>query len=302
MRHLLCLCVLIACEQPVAKSVTATGAESSTEVADGPMGGEADLTNSLPPILILTLDTTRADHLGHYGYFRDTTPNLDILASKSLVFDDAIAPMATIALSFESHDGFAAVGHGTLANVLHGGTRFVPGPNVQTFAQLARQAGYQTGAFVGAIPLEHGTGVERGFNGYDYPKPSDGFRPGNETVQRAIQWLEQIDKEEPWLLWVHLFDPHNPYVVHEYRFGGDEAVQSKWIAERQIADRSFRPTGEVVHTIPATDAYDSGAFMDAQIGTVMLSITKMGEHPAILVVGDHGEGLGQHGQPGHGRV
>ena len=106
------------------------------------------------------------------------------------------------------------------------------------------------------------------------------------------------------MLWVHLFDPHNPYVVHEnYRFGGDEAVQSKWIAERQIADRSFRPTGEVVHTIPATDAYDSEiAFMDAQIGTLMLSITKMGEHPAILVVGDHGEGLGQHGQPGHGRV
>ena len=305
MRHLLWFCVLIACEQPAPISVTVSGAEPESELAEGPIGVEAGSVESLPPILILTLDTTRADHLGLYGYFRDTSPDLDILASQSLVFDDAIAPMATTLPSHLSlMTGLQPLEHGTLANVLHGGTRFVPGPNVQTFAQLARDAGYQTGAFVSAIPLEHGTGVERGFNGYDYPKPSDGFRPGNETVHRAIQWLERIEKDKPWLLWVHLFDPHNPYVVHEnYRFGGDEDVQSQWIAERQISAQSVRPTGEVVHTIPATDAYDSEiAFMDAQIGSLMLAITKMGEHPAILVVGDHGEGLGQHGQPGHGRV
>ena len=305
MRHLLWFCVLIACEQSTPLSVTVDANDHSANVAAGSVEDQEISTESLPPILILTLDTTRADHLGFYGYFRDTSPNLDILASKSMVFDDAIAPMATTLPSHLSlMTGLQPLEHGTLANVLHGGTRFVPGPNVQTFAQLARDLGYQTGAFVSAIPLEHGTGVERGFNGYDYPKPSEGFRPGNETVHRAIQWLERIDKDEPWLLWVHLFDPHNPYVVHEnYRFGGDEAVQSKWIAERQISARSFRPTGEAVETIPATDAYDSEiAFMDAQIGALMLTITKMGEHPAILVVGDHGEGLGQHGQPGHGRV
>ena len=64
-------------------------------MAEGPIDVEAGSVESLPPILILTLDTTRADHLGLYGYFRDTSPNLDILASQSLVFDDAIAPMAT---------------------------------------------------------------------------------------------------------------------------------------------------------------------------------------------------------------
>jgi arylsulfatase A-like enzyme len=266
----------------------------------------------MPPILLLTLDTTRADHLGLYGYFRDTSPNLDHLATISRVFDDAIAPMATtLPTHLSLMTGLTPLEHGTTANIMHGGTRFVPGEQVQTIAQVLAAAGYQTAAFVSAAPLEAGTGVDRGFAEFDAPEGIE--RAGDKTVNRAVQWLHRVDLSRPWFLWVHLYDPHNPYWPMEpwkSQFVGD-GDQSSWLTERQFPESSVRPgkpepgkvAGEVVDTVPANDRYDGEiAFMDAQIGRLMLEVARTRVKPVILVVGDHGEGLGQHDQPGHGRV
>ena len=256
------------------------------------------------PVLILTLDTTRADHLGLYGYFRDTSPNLDHLASMSLVFDDAIAPMATtLPTHLTLMTGLTPHEHGTTANIIHGGTRFVPSERVQTFAQLVKSSGYQTAGFVSATPLEAGTGVDRGFTTYDGPTGIE--RQADQTIEAAMAWLETADMSKPWLLWVHLYDPHNPYAAPEpwtKQFVG-QGDQAPWLAEREFSEKSSRPTGQEVETVSANDMYDGEIrFMDGQIGRLMVAIAKKRVKPIILVVGDHGEGLGQHGQPGHGRI
>jgi choline-sulfatase len=311
----LLLTSVLACQaaDPVQEAPPTQEPELVSDPSPGPVAPPPTTSeSSLPPILLLTLDTTRADHLGFYGYFRDTSPNLDHLASMSLVFDDAIAPMATtLPTHLSLMTGLTPLEHGTTANIMHGGTRFVPGAQVQTIAQVLAAAGYQTAAFVSATPLESGTGVERGFADFNDPEGTE--RAGDKTVNRAIQWLHRVDLSRPWFLWVHLYDPHNPYWPMEpwkTQFVG-QGDQASWLAERQFPESSVRPgepgpgsvAGQVVETVPANDRYDGEiAFMDAQIGRLMLEIARTRVKPVILVLGDHGEGLGQHDQPGHGRV
>jgi arylsulfatase A-like enzyme len=309
-----CLLVLfmLACQaespEPVAKPNEQNSAVSVTPQIPEPVPG----TPGQPPIVLITLDTTRADHLGAYGYFRDTSPTLDRLAKISLVFDDAIAPMATtLPTHLSLMTGLNPLEHGTTANVMHGGTRFVPSDGVQTFAQLLQSAGYQTAGFVSAAPLKRGTGIDRGFGSFDQPQGTE--RSADQTVGKAQRWLQEIDLSRPWFLWIHLYDPHNPYApIEPYRsrFVGD-GDQAAWLDERGFSESSVRPgkpepgrtAGEVVQTVPANDRYDGEiAFMDAQLAMLFAQIQSTRSKPVILVVGDHGEGLGQHDQPGHGRV
>ena len=125
------------------------------------------------------------------------------------------------------------------------------------------------------------------------------------AIDAALGWLEKADMDKPWLLWVHLYDPHNPYAAPgEWRdhFVG-RGDQASWLAERKFSDQSSRPTGHVVETVLANDRYDGEIrFMDGQIGRLMFEVARRRVSPIIMVVGDHGEGLGQHAQPGHGRI
>src|SRR5262249_36970990 len=144
-----------------------------------------------PNVLILTLDTTRADHLRSFGYLRRTTPNLDRLARRSFVFPNAWAPMATTLPSHTSLlTGAWPLEHGVLATIGHGGRRTLPTDALVPVPERFRRAGWQTAAFVSATPLAEGTGIERGFEKFDHA-PDKLVRKAWGTTDAACGWLRR---------------------------------------------------------------------------------------------------------------
>ena len=257
----------------------------------------------LANLLVVTLDTTRADHVGAWGYFRDTTPVLDALAQDSIVFEAAIAPMATTLPSHVSLFTATAPGeHGVLANETQGGQRFVPAPGLRPLAAIAAGLGYDTAAFVSAAPLKRESGIEAGFATFDEPDGKN--RLGGDTVDAAVRWLARA--RVPFLLWVHLYDAHWPYDVppsHEGRYQTDADLERE-IALRRIPDSALRPLVGTVDDARATiNAYDAALrYQDEQLGRLLVALREAGRwnDTAVLVIGDHGEGLCQHGEAGHG--
>ncbi len=235
-------------------------------------------SGAAPPasLLLVTLDTVRADRLGSYGYAAAETPWLDRLAREGVRFEQASAP---VPLTLPSHasllSGLLPPHHGLRNN---GAGVFPEG--TATLATLLSGAGYRTGAFVGAFVLDRRFGLGRGFEVYDDEIPRDpaagvvleAERPGREVVDRALAWLGQ--DQRPFFLWVHLYDAHAPY-----------APPSPW-RERHPG----RPyDGEI-------------SSVDEQVGRLLQELEKRGlaGRTAVAVVADHGEGLGDHGELTHG--
>lgn len=230
-----------------------------------------------PNLVLFTLDTVRADHLGCYGDRQAITPTLDRLAAEGLRFADA---SSTVPLTLPSHTslltGLLPLHHGLRINGA-GALR----PGTATLATLLAAAGYRTGAFVGAYVLDHRFGLKAGFEVYDDEierDPNAGFsleaeRPGREVVDRALAWLA-TDDARPFFLWVHLYDAHAPYTP-----------PPAWAARHP-----GRPyDGEISE-------------VDEQVGRVLEALRKRGidGQTAVAVAADHGEGLGDHGELTHG--
>ena len=232
-----------------------------------------------PNLLLVTLDTVRADRLGSYGYGAAETPWLDRLARDGVRFAQA---SATVPLTLPSHSsilsGLLPPHHGLRNNGL--GT-FPDGP--ATLATLLGGEGYRTGAFIGAFVLDHRFGLARGFEVYDDEIPRDpgggtvleAERPGREVVDRALAWLgADTSASRPFFLWVHLYDAHAPYTPPS----------------------PFRERH-------AGEPYDGEiAAVDEQVGRLLQELERRGlaGRTVVAVAGDHGEGLGEHGEPTHG--
>ncbi len=229
-------------------------------------------------LVVITLDTIRADRLPAYGGRTLRTPAIDALAARGVLFERAVAP---VPLTLPSHttvfSGMYPLTHGVRDN----GSQMVP-RDVPLLADLARSAGYRTGAFVGAFVLDGRWGLNRGFETYfddfDLHQPDlvsigDIRRPANEVIDRAIEWLRQ-DREKPLLLWAHLYDPHAPY----------------------------DPPSPYREQYPSDPYLAEIAFADAQIGRLLDAIDEAGlrDRTAIVLAGDHGESFGEHGESGHG--
>ena len=233
-------------------------------------------------VLLITLDTTRADHLGAYGDKDAATPNLDALARDGILFEECITPTA---YTFPSHSsimtGLYPPAHGVRVN---GETAL--SDSQTTLAERLVAKGYRTGAFVGAFVLDGRWGLSQGFQNYD-----DKFRigkdqrldlarvqrPANEVVDAALQWLNH-DQSKPFFTWVHLYDPHFPYEP-------PEPFRSRFA--------SRGPAG----------LYDGEiSFVDSQVGRLLtwLEQSKRKDNTIVVIVGDHGEGLGEHGEGEHG--
>ncbi|MCH7700077.1 MAG: sulfatase [Planctomycetes bacterium] len=259
-------------------------------------------TVELPNIVLITIDTLRADHLGCYGYFRDTSPTIDALAAESVFFERCIVPMATTLPTHASiFTGTYPLEHGILANYKHGGFQFVPSPKLASLAQFASRAGYQTAAFVSATPVKRGTGMEAGFDTFD--EPSHAQRKAGKTTEAVLAWLKERE-QKPFLLWVHYFDPHGPYAPpppYDTRYSTDEQLES-YLARARFADRSRRPGGKNVVTRPAINGYDGEIrYTDDQLAKLFGALKGQGlwDDSIVVLIGDHGEGLGQHNVPGH---
>ncbi len=248
-------------------------------------------------IVVLTLDTTRADHLGCYGYFRDTSPNIDALANQSLRFERCLAPMAnTLPAHASLFTGLQPLEHGALT-ILGGSGQPLTRSDLPLLAVAARQAGYRTAAFVSAAPVKRGTGLERGFDHWREPDALE--RPASETTEEVLDWLE-AKPPAPFLLWVHYFDPHQPLEPPE-SFGDwtdDDAELAAFMRARNIPEQDWTTRdGPVLGTGAMLDRYDGEIrFMDHQIGRLLAALQARPDwnDTAMVLVGDHGEGLGQH--------
>ena len=250
-----------------------------------------------PSILLVTLDTTRADRLGAYGSSAGLTPNLDRLAARGTVFEAAIAQAAVTPVSHASIlTGLEPYSHGL--RVLHGHEHNRLAPERTTLAEILRGEGYATAAVVSAFPAGSYFGLAQGFAVFDedFAVASGDEAPGSPvsdrgavntglhqrradlTTDRALAWLEGT--AGPWFLWVHYFDPHDPLVLPpEDLLAGlpDPATDERGYL-RAVYDREVR-------------------FMDGEIGRLLAAV---GEETIVAVVADHGEGLGDHGWWTHG--
>jgi arylsulfatase A-like enzyme len=249
-------------------------------------------------VLLITLDTTRADHLGCYGYTRKTSPNLDALAADSVRFDLAIATSAVTPMSHASIlTGLNPDRHGV--RVFYGPTGHFLTQAHPTLATILKSHGWQTGAFVSAYPASERFGLHWGFDTFAsevapavmtqdqaLPLPKDGYwvaertasaqRRADATIDQTVQWLKTCRR--PFCLWVHLFDPHDVSLV-----------PPKEIMDRFGASPHARD--------PYKAAYDPEIFfMDMQIGRLLEYLKSCGEYDktVIVAVADHGQGLGDH--------
>jgi choline-sulfatase len=233
-----------------------------------------------PHVLLVTIDTLRADHLGCYGDKGAETPVLDGLAAGGTRFAVAVAH---VPLTTPSHasilTGLTPLRHGIRDN---GGFALPEG--IPTLATLLHGAGYRTAAFVSGFPLDRRFGLGRGFDTYDdrLPYGDDPRRAAyverraDATTEAALHWLAGVatDQAPPWLLWVHYFDPHAPY----------------------------EPPGELAARF-AQRPYDGEiAFVDRQLGRLLRGLEEKGlaARTLVLVTSDHGESLGEHGEETHG--
>jgi len=221
-------------------------------------------------VVLITLDTLRADVLGCYGG-GVPTPNIDRLARESVLFEQATA---TVPLTLPSHSsiltGLLPARHGVRDN---GG--FFLEPSFTTLAERFQAAGYATGAFVGSWVLERRWGLAQGFDRYSDPFVEQEFqRRGDAVVADALAWLDQVPGERRFFAWVHLFDPHTPY-------DPPEPFRS------QHASQPYH--GEV-------------AYVDSLVGRLLQGVDRRGggERTIVVLMADHGEGLGDHGEPEHG--
>ena len=242
----------------------------------------AAVASSAPPqkpptptgILIVTLDTTRADYLTAYGSSRVLTPNLDRLAAEGVVFEQAstVAPL-TVPAHCSLFTGLLPPQHGVRDN----GGRL--SAHHQTLAEILRGRGFHTAAFVASVVLGPGRGLDAGFDVYEAGltkgrRVAGGLqRPADHVVDDAVAWLEARD-DSPFFAWVHLYDPHAPYDPPE---------------PHRTAYRDDPYAGEI-------------AFVDEQVGRLLnvLDRRRLLEHTAVVVTADHGESLHEHGEPGHG--
>src|SRR5580704_3913793 len=237
-----------------------------------------------PDVFLITIDTLRADHLGCYGYKDIETPTIDSIAADGVRFSQAF-----------THSPITNTSHTTILTGLlpsvHGVTDFgVPlAPNHVTWAELLKKQGYQTAAFIGAVILDSNqlaSGLDRGFDFDDnFPaktESKDRFgrveRRAQAVIADAGSWFAQHPRDAqsaaPRFMWVHLFDPHDPYEP-------PPPFSEKYA--KHLYD------GEI-------------AYADSQLGHFIDTLKKAGvyQKSIIIIVGDHGEGLGEHGEDTHG--
>ena len=228
-------------------------------------------------VVVVTLDTTRADRLGCYGFDGVATPNIDAVARDGVVFDNATA---VVPLTFPSHSsmvtGLIPPHHGVRDN----GGFFLDDAKV-TLAERLKAAGYATGAFIGAWVLESRWGLGQGFDLYSdrfelskYKVVSLGTvqKPGDEVMTDALAWLDTV-KSRKFFAWIHLYDPHSPYEP-------PEPYASRY------RDKPY--LGEIAYT-------------DSVVGrlTAWLAANGQLEKTILVLVADHGESLGDHGEAAH---
>ncbi|HEY2093342.1 MAG TPA: sulfatase-like hydrolase/transferase [Thermoanaerobaculia bacterium] len=223
-----------------------------------------------PSILLVTLDTTRSDAIGPDAKNVET-PSFNALVPRGMRFRAAYCAVPQTLPSHTSMmTGLYAGGHGVHENARH------LADNTPLVAERLHSAGYRTAAFISAFALAKRFGLARGFDVWDEDFGADrAERNAQETTDRALAFLHQQSSSQPLFLWVHYWDPHYPYTP-------PEPFRTKYAKDPYY--------GEI-------------AFMDQQLGRLVAAFEQGAHKPvAMIFVGDHGEGLGEHGEQQHGNL
>jgi arylsulfatase A-like enzyme len=226
-------------------------------------------------VLLISIDTCRADYLGCYGGEYNATPNIDAFAKEGILFEKVVTP---VPLTLPAHSsmltGLYPTSHG-----VHGNLDYKLEAEHVTLAEVLKRKGYHTGAIVSSYVLDSTFGLDQGFDEYD-----DDFenvvktshyteRRGDEATERALEWLEN-NKGRPWFLFLHYYDPH-------WRYEPPEPFKSKFSMNLYA--------GEI-------------AYVDYHLEKVLDKLKKLGVYDStvIILTADHGEMLGEHGEADHG--
>lgn len=238
------------------------------------VGGQLRAEPDQPPVILISIDTLRADRLSCYGNRKISTPNIDALAKSGTLFTEA---SAQVPLTLPSHVGLMTSTHPFANGIRDNGEQL--GKQALTLAELLKAKGYRTAAFVGGFVLDRRFGLDQGFDLYDSPfdldrhrgsDPGDIKRPAEMVLGTASQWIEK-NSAAPFFAFVHLYDMHSPYnALHRRRYG-----TSGYEAELLYVDEQL---GKFFNRLPRT-------VFDAAV---------------IVLTSDHGEGLGDHGESTHG--
>ncbi len=233
-------------------------------------------------VLLITIDTLRADHLGSYGYAPAQTPNIDRLAEQGTLFENSIA---VLPLTLPSHSSIMTGQYPFVHGVRDNGGFYLD-DKFQTLAETMKAAGFRTGGFISAFVLDRRWGIAQGFDEYFDNFELSKFkmvsldsvqRKGEETLQQALQWMDR-NKESRFFTWIHFYDPHTPYDPPE-------------------------PFRSAAQKRGGTGLYDGEiSYTDNLIGRIHEYLEKNNLLDTTLVVltADHGESLGEHNESGHG--
>ena len=233
-------------------------------------------------VLLVTIDTLRADHVGAYGSTRGLTPTIDRLAAEGLRFQTTYAH---VPLTLPSHTSLMTGAYPFVNGVRDNGSFRFDGSR-PTLAGTLKAAGYRTGAFVAAFVLDARFGLNAGFDVYDDrygSRPAGGDlsvleRPADKVLDAAVNWIAgdggTAAQTQPWFAWAHLYDPHEPY-------DPPEPFRTRYASDRYA--------GEI-------------AFADAQLGAALDRLARAGQlvHTLVVVAADHGESRGEHQERTHG--
>ncbi len=227
-------------------------------------------------IVVVTVDTLRADHLGCYGYTKIETPSLDRLAEKGVLFEDAVCQVPITPPSHASMFTGTYPGVHQVRNV----AGFSLGGPHPVLAKMLQERGWRTAAFVGSVVLARTTGLHQGFQVYDDKMEASeaggdsAERRAGLVVDRALEWLAKQSDQAPFFLWVHVYDPHAPY-------------EPPFPFKRQYAKLPY--DGEI-------------AYVDRELGRLFEALESKFplDKTLLTVLADHGEGLSEHGESTHG--
>jgi hypothetical protein len=249
---------------------------------------ETPISPKVRRAILITLDTTRADHTGPYGYTRAATPSLDVFARRSLQFNHAYTVIPTTGPAHISIlTGLYPQEHGSFENGMPAR------PGLRNLAELMRRDGRRTAAIVSARHVGSAAIGLAGFETWDAPPTT---RDGGETVTLAIEWV-RAHKDEPFFLWVHLFDPHWPYVAHEGISPGLRGLLAP------LEGVPTRPKGGFLDSPMSADEtarlgllYDAEIeYTDRQVGRFLefLDTSGVADSSLLVITADHGEILGE---------
>ncbi len=261
-------------------------------------------------VILITIDTLRADHLQAYGYIHETAPFFERMAKEGILFKNTVAPMSTTTPSHASlFTALYPLQHGVLKN------GHLLSDDFLTMAEIFQEMGYKTAGIVSTVGHFKAGNLHQGFEYFNkppkgtYSKEMGWYRGAKDTIDAAIEWLNTLSKNEKFFLWVHLFDPHTPLLPPKAHYEplkalverDTEQFYSFLVEQQRIEEDFFNKPAQMMIKITRYDAEIHYADAEIQRFYEHYQSKEWDTKNLWVITADHGEGLGNHNWGLHGK-